>query len=163
MRTRRGLMLLGLQVLGLLGMAGASQPAIAGEPVRFALVVAKSSPVGDISFYDLKRLYMGEPLNVAGTRLVPLNAPPSSDSRTRFDHAVLGMSPEVVSRYWIDRKIRGQSGAPKSIETPELLQRVVARLDGAIGYVRISELQDEVKVVRVGGKAPNEPGYPVAH
>jgi hypothetical protein len=73
------------------------------------------------------------------------------------------MNPEEVTRYWIDRKIRGQSGPPKSIDSPDLLQRVVARLAGAIGYVNAGEMRSEVQAVRIDGRLPGESGYPVIY
>jgi len=134
----------------------------AGEPpLRLVLVVAKDSPVSSISFYDLKRLYLGERLNVAGKRLIALNLVPMTPERESFDKAVLNMTPEVVARYWIDRKIRGDSGPPKPIESADLLQRVVTRLDGAIGYVSATAVRPDVKVIQIDGKGPNDSGYPL--
>jgi hypothetical protein len=162
MRTRRSFITWCIGGLALVATASASPAVGAGESkIRLALVVSKDSPVNDISFYDLKRLYKGEPVNVAGKRLVPLNLAPMSDDRVRFDQAVLGMSPEDVTRYWIDRKIRGQSGPPKSLDAADLLQRVVTRLDGGIGYVRANNIKPDVKVLRVDGKSPKDAGYPV--
>jgi len=162
MRTRRSFITWCLGALTLVATASASPAVGAGESkIRLALVVSKDSPINDISFYDLKRLYKGEPINVAGKRLVPLNLAPMSDDRVHFDQAVLGMNPENVSRYWIDRKIRGQSGPPKSLEAADLVQRVVTRLDGGIGYVRASDIKADVKVIRVDGKSPKDSGYPV--
>lgn len=136
----------------------------AGPPkTRLAIVVAKDSPVNDLSSYDLKRLYKGDPVNAAGKRLVPLNLAPLSHERVGFDQAVLGMDPDSVARYWIDRKIRGQSGPPKAIDPPELMPRVVTKLDGAIGYVRVSDLRPEVKFIRIDGKGPADPGYLVEY
>ena len=163
MRTRRSLLAWSLGALTLVATASASPALDAGEKVRFALVVAKDSPVSDISFHDLKRLYKGEVVNVAGKRLVPLNLSASSDHRVRFDQALLGMNSETVSRYWIDRKIRGQSGPPKTLDGPDLVQRVVARLDGGIGYVRLSEVKPDVKVLRVDGKTPKDAGYAIEY
>ena len=163
MRTRRSFMTWCLFSLTLVATASASPALNAGEKVRFALVVAKESPIADVSFYDLRRVYKGEAVNVAGKRLVPLNLTPASDNRVRFDQAVLGMTPEAVSRYWIDRKIRGQSGPPKALDAPDLVQRVVARLDGAIGYVRANEVKAGVKVVRIDGKTPRDSGYPIEY
>ena len=71
------------------------------------------------------------------------------------------MTPEVVARYWIDRKIRGDSGPPKPIESADLLQRVVTRLDGAIGYVSATAVRPDVKVIQIDGKGPNDSGYPL--
>jgi hypothetical protein len=42
-----------------------------------------------------------------------------------------------------------------------VLQRVVARLGGAIAYVRAREVTDEVKIVRIDGKRPGDAGYPI--
>jgi hypothetical protein len=163
MRTRRSFITGSLGALVVVATASASPTLEAGEKVRFAIVVAKDSPVSDIAFYDLKRLYKGDPVNVSGKRLVPLNLPAASDARVRFDQAVLGMNAETVSRYWIDRKIRGQSPPPKALEGPDLVQRVVARLDGAIGYVRLSEVKADVKVLRVDGKTPKDAGYAIEY
>ena len=162
MRTRRSFITWCLGALTLVATASASPAVGAGESkIRLALVVSKDSPISEISFFDLKRLYKGEPINVAGKRLVPLNLAPMSDDRVHFDQAVLGMNPENVSRYWIDRKIRGQSGPPKSLEAADLVQRVVMRLDGGIGYVKASDVKGDVKVLRVDGKGPKDSGYPV--
>jgi hypothetical protein len=161
MSTRRSFVTSSVAGLLLLARATASRTLWAAGKFRFAIVVAKSSPVSDISIHDLKRAYKGAIVDVSGKRLVPLNLPSSSEHRIRFDQAVLGMDPETVSRYWVDRRIRGQSGPPKSLGTPDLVQGVVARLDGAIGYVHVSEVKADVKVLRVDGKAPTDGGYAV--
>jgi hypothetical protein len=164
MGTRRSFVTCCLGLVAVAATAAAGPALGAGQgKVRLAIVVARDSPIDEISFYDLKRLYQGETINAAGKRLLALNLPPMSEDRVRFDHAVLGMAPEVVARYWIDRKIRGQSGPPKSLDTPDLVQRVVMRLAGGIGYARLSDLKPDVKVLRVDGKTPRDGGYPVEY
>ncbi len=130
---------------------------------EFAIVVAKESPLDTFSLADLKHVYQAVPMvGPGGKRLIPLNLPPNSPDRVAFDRAVLGMTPENVSAYWIDKKIRGQPGAPKSIDTPELLLRIVNRIEGSMGYVRANQVTKDVKVVRIDGKVPGEAGYKVA-
>src|SRR4051794_7387847 len=82
---------------------------------KLVVVVAKGSPVTSVSRSDLKRAFTGESVSVAGKTLVPFNANPGTPERTGFDKAVLGMSPDEVGRYWVDRKVRGQSAAPRSL------------------------------------------------
>jgi hypothetical protein len=131
------------------------------EPL--AIVVAKNSALGELSFYDLKRLYLGDKLRAPdGTNLIPLNRGTSAAERLAFDHSVLGMTPAEVARYWIDRRIRGQTGAPKAIDPGLVLQRVVAKLPGAVGYVLASEVSSTVKVVHIDGKLPGQTAYPVS-
>jgi hypothetical protein len=163
MRTRRAFINWSIRAIALCATASVSRAGGAREKLRLAIVVAQNSPITNISFYDLKRAYKGEVVNVAGQRLTPFNLPVSSEPRVGFDQVVLRMSREDANRYWIDRKIRGQSGPPRAIESADLLQRVVARSESAIGYVRVDELRPDVKVVLVNGKKPSDPGYPIEY
>jgi hypothetical protein len=162
MKTRRSFLTACVGLSCLIAGAGVTAPVAAGEPkTKLAIVVSKDSPVSDISFYELKRLYLGELINASGKRLLPLNLTPPARERSAFDNTVLGMSPEAIARYWVDRKIRGDSGPPKSIESLDLLQRVVARLDGAIGYAPVNAIRPELKAIRIDGKGPGDSGYPL--
>ncbi|MBN1605984.1 MAG: hypothetical protein JW940_05095 [Polyangiaceae bacterium] len=131
------------------------------EEHALAVVVAKAFPADNLSFGDLKHLYMGNPVYVGGKKLIPVTQPVRASARVAFDQSVLGMSPEAAARYWIDRRIRGQSGPPKAVDPPELLVKVVSKVDGAIGYVRPGVVSGDVKVVRIDGKRPSDPGYRV--
>jgi ABC-type phosphate transport system substrate-binding protein len=155
-------------VLGILGCAlcllvvGGFRPASAESPIPIAVVVAKNSPLTNLSLYQLKHLYLGELLtDPEGKRLIPLNQPMQSYDRSAFDAKVLGMSPDQQAAYWIDRRIRGLSGSPRTVESGDLAQRIVARLDGAVAYLPVSAVRPDVKVVRVDGKLPDDPGYPL--
>lgn len=162
MKTRRSFLSACVALSCLVATAGVTTPVGAGEAkTRLAIVVSKDSPVSDISIFELKRLYLGERINASGKRLLPLNLTPASRERGAFDKTVLSMSPDAIARYWIDRKIRGDSGPPKTIEPLDLMQRVVARLDGAIGYAPVNEIRPELKVIRIDGKAPGDNGYPL--
>ena len=133
----------------------------ASERIPLAVIVSKGSPLNELSSAQLTRMYMGDLVDSGGGRLIPLNRSTGTEERQQFDRVILGKSPDEMARYWIDRKIRGQSGAPKAVEPVDVYERVVAKLDGAVGYVRIGEVRGDVKVVRIDGKAPTDPGYPV--
>ncbi|HET9955359.1 MAG TPA: hypothetical protein VFQ61_12680 [Polyangiaceae bacterium] len=159
---RRALFPLSAFVLAELGFAPSCWAAGEGGS-RLAIVVAKGSPLQSIGFHELKRLYMGETVNgPEGLRLLALNQSSVSAERMRFDRGVLGMTPEQAARYWIDRKIRGQPGAPKAVDMVEVLQRAVAQLRGAVGYCRLDEVRDGLRVLKIEGKLPTDAGYPVS-
>jgi len=126
-----------------------------------AIVSSKQGGVSDLSLYQLKRLFLGDNVQAGGHELIALNRDAKGFERTGFDRTVLGMSPEAAARYWIDRRIRGQSGAPKAVEPAAVIQRVVARLPRAVGYVRLRDVSPEVQVVKIDGRKPGDPGYPV--
>lgn len=159
--TRRELLIWsGLSVLALALEASPADAGTGDEPL--AIVVAKNSSVQELSMYELKRLYMGDSMTTPdGKKLLPLNRGTKTGERVGFDKSVLGMSPEEAARYWIDRRIRGRSGAPKAVDPANVVQKVVSRLPGAISYVRRSEVSDEVRIIRIDGKMPGDSGYGV--
>jgi hypothetical protein len=132
--------------------------------VALAIIVSPESKLTNISVADLQRVFQSERLtDPDGSKLIPLNHPPKTVDRVGFDLVVLGMDPEAVGRFWIDRKIRGGSGPPRTVESLATLRRVVEKLPGAIGYIRPDQLSSEVRAIRVDGKLPEDPGYPVRY
>ncbi|MDX2050774.1 MAG: hypothetical protein SFV15_00165 [Polyangiaceae bacterium] len=132
------------------------QDAEAAEPL--AVIVPKASWLSGVSLQELRRVYQGELDSLGGRRVLPLNQPPRTEVRERFDRSVLKMNAEEVARYWIDRRIRGRSGAPKSVPT-RLMAPVVAKLPNSVGYVTLSAVNAGVKILPVDGRLPGEPGY----
>jgi ABC-type phosphate transport system substrate-binding protein len=82
-----------------------------------------------------------------GSSAVPLNLADDSLVRHGFDAAVLGLDPDRVARFWVDRKIRGGERPPRKVSNASAVLRAVAGDKGAVGYVSASEVNDTVKVV----------------
>ncbi|MET0410517.1 MAG: hypothetical protein ABW217_04450 [Polyangiaceae bacterium] len=137
------------------GPAGAEPPAN-----RLAIVVAQESPIRSLTHFELKKLYLGAHIeDAAGERIMPFNQPLTSPDRLAFESRVLGMTPDEVARYWIDRKIRGESGAPKAVSPVDLLQRLVSRLVHSIAYVRVGQMLPQVRPIAIDGRLPADDDY----
>lgn len=162
---RRGLPLLVLvSAIAVALLALAPRQVRAGSDLALAVIVAPTNKLTNISVADLRRVFQSERLtDPDGNRLIALNHPPKTVDRVGFDEVVMGMDPEAVGRFWIDRKIRGGSGPPRTVESLATLRRVVEKLPGAIGYIRPAQLSNEVRAIRVDGKLPEDPGYPVRY
>ena len=158
-------MLLALGALALGALVGlAPAPVRAGNDVVLAVIVSPSSKLTNISIADLRHVFQSERLtDPDGNRLIALNHPPKTVDRVGFDQVVLRMDPEGVGRFWIDRKIRGGNGPPRTVESLATLRRVVEKLPGAIGYLRPGQRSNEVRAIRVDGKLPEEAGYPIRY
>lgn len=131
------------------------------EPI--VIVVGKESPENALKLGDLQRIFLSLPMQDAqGVPFVPFNYPAKTAVRERFDSIVLGMSPQEVGHHWIDQKIRGHQAPPRTIHSPSLLCRVVARLTGGIAYIPVSLLGPQCKVVAIDGRRPKDPGYVLA-
>lgn len=162
-QRRCALLALSVAVTLLLLLPSVERLARASERVVLAVVVARSSSVQDVRLSELRRIFTNEgDSDGSGQRYVPFNHPPHTTDRVAFDKLVLGMSPDDVSQFWIERKIRGLAGPPRSVDSLSLLLRLIARLPGGIGYARPAQLTNEVRAVRVNGKLPNEPDYPLS-
>jgi len=143
-------------------LPSAERSARAESRVILAVVVARSSSVQSLSLAELRRIFTNEGDNdPSGQRYLPFNHPPHTTDRVGFDKTVLGMSSDEVSQFWIERRIRGLSGPPRTVDSLSLLLRLIARLPGAISYARPSQLTGDVRAIRVNGKLPNEPDYPL--
>jgi hypothetical protein len=162
-RKRYGaLLVLTLGLLLALSLPRAERSASAADRVVLLVLVAKESPLQDLSLTELKRLYSAESDSLGDSRAIPFNQPPRSPDRVLFDKLVLGMDPDQVSQYWIDRRIRGLSGPPRVVDSLSLLLRLVARLPGGVGYAHAAQVPADVRALRVSGKLPSDAGYPLA-
>lgn len=128
---------------------------------KLVVVVAKGSPLTSISRDDLKRCYLGERVSAGGKTLVPFNAATGTPDRIGFDKAVLGMSPDEIGRFWVDRKVRGQSGAPRALPSPVHMAKVAAKFPGAIGYLTEDQLTPDIQAVQVDGVPYTDARYDI--
>jgi len=144
-------------------LPSAERSARAANRNVLAVVVARGSSVQNLSLSALKRIFLNEgDTDPTDQRYVPFNHPPRTTDRVAFDKLLLGMSADEVSQFWIERKIRGLPGPPRSVDSLSLLLRLIAHLPGAIGYARPAQLTGEVRAIRVNGKLPNDAAYPLA-
>jgi hypothetical protein len=134
----------------------------AAEPKPLVVVVAKGSAVTDLKREDLKHLFLGGPITSRGNKpLVPFNAAPNSSERVTFDLAIFGRTAAEVGRFWVDRKIRGQGSAPRSLPSSLHIAKVVAKFPNAIGYVPADQLTSQLQPVKLDGIAYTDPRYPI--
>jgi hypothetical protein len=163
MPTRRDLLKLSVVAAGgCLGVWPAAS-ARAQAATSLAIVVAKASPIRELTQFELKKLYLGSLItDSSGERIIPFNQNPNAPDRVLFEDRVLGMTPEEVARYWIERKIRGQGGAPKAVSPADLLQKVVSRLEHSVAYVRADQVLPDVRVISIDGRVPGDGSYGLA-
>lgn len=128
---------------------------------KLVVVVAKGSSVTNVSRSDLKRCFTGETVSAGDRPLVPFNAAPNTPERSGFDKAVLGMSPDEVGRFWVDRKVRGQSAAPRSLPSSAHIAKVAAKFPGAIGYLPADQMTSDIQAVAIDGVPYTDPRYDI--
>lgn len=154
-----GLVLVTLLAEGPLALASA-QPRTSGSSPMVVIVSAQSK-MQDISRSLLKRIFLGEVAEYEGVRFVPLNYSVDTPLRQAFDEVLLGFTGDAVGRYWVDRRIRGQGLPPRTVPSSSVVRVAVAKLRGAMGYIRAAELDTSVRALTIDGVAHTAPGYPL--
>jgi hypothetical protein len=132
---------------------------IAHAEQKLVVVVAKGSKLTSISRSDLKRCFLGDAVSSDGKTLVPFNSEASTPARSSFDGVVLSMTPAQVGRFWVDRKVRGQSAAPRSLPSMAHVVKVVQKFPNAISYVPADQLTPALQPVAIDGVGYEDPRY----
>jgi hypothetical protein len=82
-----------------------------------------------------------------GTTIRPLNMQIGSPERVEFDRVVLDMGADASAKYWIDKQVRGEEGAPKAVAQANIVVSLVASMSGAVGYVPEDRVDAKVRVI----------------
>lgn len=130
-------------VLALSGVRGAS-----AEGDEIVVIVNKSNPAGALGQSDLRPIFQTTKTEWPdGSKVLPLNLPEADAARLGFDAAILGLDPDRVARYWVDRKIRGGNPPPKKIPNGAMVVKLVAAKAEAVGYANATDVDTSVKIV----------------
>lgn len=142
LHSRRDVLILG-------GLAVLLWPARSlAKPESIAVIVHPSNHVGKLEKKQLRAIYLNMRTSWSdGRSIEALNLADGNALRVAFDRAVLDMDPDEVARFWIDRKIRGDSRPPRRLQSPAAVLAVVSRNEDAIGYVPASMVNASVQVV----------------
>jgi hypothetical protein len=115
---------------------------------KLVVIVNAGNPVAHLGAGEIEALFTTRRLDwPGGARAVPFNFPARHPLREAFDQAALHFSPDEAARYWIDRRVRGGHPPPRQVPDVQTMLKVVASLEGAVGYVHKEDVTDKVRIV----------------
>lgn len=138
-----------LFVLSLLAVFADVRPSAALPAPKLVYIIAhRSVGVSSLSREELRPIFQTRKLSWPdGSPVRPFNLPPNTFARRTVDEVLLGLEPERMPRYWIDRRTRGEAGPPTTVPSQDLMLQVVRSLRGAVGYVEAPVTDPGVKVI----------------
>lgn len=145
-----------IALLSSLANVNAEQPG-----AEIAIIVHRSNPVDNLTRAELRQIFRLERQSWPSNKKITVVMRDSGQAeRTQMLRALCSMSEVDFARHVLQATFRGDAASPpRTISTADGMRRFVFNVPGAIGYVRGNELDDTVKVIRVDGKLPGEPGY----
>jgi len=126
-----------------------------------AIVVNRSNPIDNLSFTELRKIFLGERNHWPnGHRIAVAMLDYGQPER----ETVLRLIYRLDENGYQDRLLREMFlgdvfVAPKTLASPVILRKFVFNAPGAIGYLRASDVDDSVKVIRIDGLLPDNKDY----
>jgi len=155
LRSRRALLLAGVALLAL--------PAVAAEENAIAIVVRRDVPVDNLSFAELRRLLLGDRQYWSSNlRVTLLVRAPGARERDVVLKTIYQMSEAQFRQYWIAKVFRAEAASgPRIVYSNEMAAELAAEIPGAVAFVDAAQVPTGLKVLKINGLLPKEPGYPL--
>lgn len=128
-----------------------------------AIVVHKDTDVGDLSMNELRNIFLANQQFWSDrSRIILLVRAPQSDERDFVLNTIYQMDESQYRQYWIAKMFRAEvPRGPKIVFSTDMTLDLVVAIPGSISFMRADQVSENVKVLRVDGKLPNEEGYPL--
>jgi ABC-type phosphate transport system substrate-binding protein len=128
-----------------------------------AIVVNPRSTISNLSFAELRRIFLGQqqfwPDRSKITLLV--RAPVALERAVVLDR-IYRMDEDQFRQYWIGKMFRAEvAGGPKIVYSSDMAINLVGAIPGSITFVLASAVTASSRVLRIDGKLPSDPGYPL--
>lgn len=157
-----------LTILVLIAMAamlpGRGRFRVGASPQKeesLAIIVNQSNPVDDLSSRELHAMFLGERSHWSnGRRITLVMMEPGQLEREAVLREVCRMNESDLHRRLVQGLLTGEIlVSPKTLSSPEGVRKFVFNVPGAIGYLRVSDVDETVKVLKIDGHSPNDPQY----
>ena len=128
-----------------------------------AVIVNPKNNVDNLSMAELAKIFRGERQYWrANLPVLVLLRTPGSDEREVVLRNIFRMTESQYKQYWISRIMRAEATSPPAeLYSSGMTKEGVSSIPGSIACINASDVKPGVKVVRINGHLPGEPGYPL--
>jgi ABC-type phosphate transport system substrate-binding protein len=128
-----------------------------------AILVNRSNPVENLSFAELRKVFLGEQNHWSdGRRITLVMLEPGKPERQVVLTLIYRMDDKDFNAYFLHHIFTGDiHAAPTTLATPTEVLKFVSNVPGAIGYLRTSAADESVKVVRIDSVLPCDKDYSI--
>jgi ABC-type phosphate transport system substrate-binding protein len=126
-----------------------------------AVVVNPGVPIANLTFDDLRKIMMGDRQYWNSSLHVTLIVrAPAAHERDVLLNTVYQMKEAQFRQYWLGKQFRDEAASgPTAVYSNEQAAERVAAIPGSISFVDAAQIPKGVKVLRIDGHLPGEPGY----
>jgi ABC-type phosphate transport system substrate-binding protein len=129
-----------------------------------SIVANRDVPVDGLTLAQLRRIFLADEQywRPGGRRIRLLVRRPEANERQVVLRRIYGMTEEQFNRYWAGKRYGANAGSnPREVVSASMARWMAASTAGAITFVPMGQEGTGVKRLRIDGKLPGEPGYPL--
>jgi ABC-type phosphate transport system substrate-binding protein len=128
-----------------------------------AVVVRPDTPVDDLTLSQTRKLLLGEQqFWNSNLRVTLLLRAPAARERDVVLKVIYRMNEAEFRQYWISKMFRAEAtSGPKVVYSNEMASELVTALPGSVAFVDAAQVPKGLKVLKIEGKLPGQPGYPL--
>ena len=124
-------------------------------------MVNRSNPVDELSSAELRRIFLGNRSHWPnGRRITLVMREPGEPERNTILRDVCGMTDEQLKNHYVHGLFTGEIlVSPKILSSPIGVRKFIFNVPGAIGYLRVGDVDPTVKVLRIDEFLPEDKAY----
>ena len=159
MRRLQARFTLALLAAALLLLFPASRASAADGDI--AVVVHPGVPVSTLTFAEVRKLLFGDRQYwTPDLRVTLIVRAPVAREREIVLRTIYQMTEAQFRQYWISKVFRAEAASgPRIVYSNEEATGLVGALPGAISFIDVTLVPKGLKILRVDGRLPGEPGY----
>jgi phosphate transport system substrate-binding protein len=126
-----------------------------------AVVVNRSNPTDSVSMTELRKIVLAQQRQWSNGKKIAVTM--SAADRAATLKAVSGMSETDYNVHFMHATFNGEDADPaKIVSSASHVKQAVAAAPAGVGFIRAGDIDESIKVLKINGLAPGQPGYPLS-
>ena len=128
-----------------------------------AIVVRPDVPVDNLTFAELRRLFLGaRQFWTSNVKVTLVVRAPGAREREVVLKSIYQMSEAQFRQYWIAKVFRAEAASgPRIVYSNEMAAELVSGMQGAVAFVDADQVPKGLKVIKINGLLPGAKEYPL--
>jgi len=132
------------------------------NPNALAVIVNRGNPVNDLPLAELRHILLGERTTWKGSEKIVLLLPMVGSPERQTALRLVAMDETAYKNLWKEKATGAEgSAAPVAAPASGMAVNLVAETEAAIAVVLLADVKGSVKILRINGSLPGDPGYPI--
>ncbi|MDD5052649.1 MAG: hypothetical protein PHO27_07960 [Sulfuricurvum sp.] len=113
---------------------------------EYSVIISKKVPISTLTSQEVRDAFLQKRHTIKDQKLIPVNVIGEDTLRIAFESLVLEMDRNRLNAYWIKQHFQGVT-PPITQPSAESVKAFVQNVEGAMGYIPATMVDNSVKVV----------------